>query len=222
LSFASPMATRFRGYLPVVIDIETGGFNPAVHAVLEFAAVLLEYDGEFLSPGRILHYHVHPAPNTVIDAASLKFNGIDPYHPLRDAVPEGQALRDFFREVRHAVRREGCTRATVVAHNAAFDQQFLMAAAERQGLKRNPFHPFSLIDTATLATVAYGHNVLSRACELAGIEFDSSRAHTAVYDADRTAALFCEIVNRWQRFGGWPLAGDDAEDDSDAVSLSRR
>jgi ribonuclease T len=219
LSFESPMAARFRGYLPVVIDIETGGFDPSVHAVLELAAVLLEYDGEFLSPGRILHYHVHPAPGTEIDPASIRFNGIDPYHPLRNALPEREALRQFFREVRHAVRREGCTRATVVAHNAAFDQQFLTAAAQRQNLKRNPFHPFSLIDTATLATVAFGHNVLSRACELAGIEFDSRRAHTAVYDADRTAALFCEIVNRWQRFGGWPLT-DDQPDGVSAV-LSR-
>jgi ribonuclease T len=218
LSFTSPMAARFRGYLPVVIDIETGGFNPAEHAVLELAAVLLDYDGEFLSRGRVLHYHVHPAPGTLIDAASIKFTGIDPYHPLRSAMAERDALLAFFREIRHAVRREGCSRATVVAHNAAFDQQFLMAAAERQGLKRNPFHPFSLIDTATLATVAYGHNVLSRACELAGLEFDSRRAHTAIYDADRTAALFCEIVNRWQRFGGWPLADDDADDVSAAIS----
>jgi ribonuclease T len=211
LSFESPIAARFRGYLPVVIDIETGGFDPARHAVLEFAAVLLEYDGEFLSPGRVLHYHVHPADGTEIDAASVRFHGIDPSDPARKAISERDALRDFFLEVRHAVRKEHCTRATVVAHNAAFDQQFLMAAAARQAIKRNPFHPFTLIDTATLATVAYGHNVLSRACELAGLEFDARRAHTAIYDADRTAALFCEVVNRWQRFGGWPLPDGDAD-----------
>ncbi len=220
MSFNSPLAARFRGYLPVVMDFETGGFNANEHAVLEFAGVLLNYDGETLTPGQVLHYHVDPAPGTSIDPASLKFTGIDPYHPLRGAISEEEALRSFFREVRHAIRREGCNRAVVVAHNAAFDQQFLMAAAERQGLKRNPFHPFSFIDTASLAALAYGHNVLSKACELAGIDFDGSQAHSALYDADRTALLFCDVVNRWRSLGGWPLAGNDAEDEP--AALSRR
>ncbi len=203
----SPMAARFRGYLPVVIDLETGGFNPNEHAVLELAAVLLDYDGEYMSPGRILHYHVEPAAGTQIDPAAIKFNGIDPYHPLRGAQPERDVLSALFREIRHSVSRENCSRAVVVAHNAAFDHQFLMAAAARQNLKRNPFHPFSSIDTASLSALAFGHNVLSRACALAGIEFDSRQAHTAVYDAERTATLFCEVVNRWQAFGGWPAEG---------------
>ncbi len=216
MSLSFPLASRFRGYLPVVIDIETGGFNASEHAMLEFAAVLLDYDGAHLTPARTLHYHIEPAEGTVIDPAAIKFNGIDPYNPLRGAIPEGEALRDFYREIRHTMRMESCTRAVVVAHNAAFDHGFLSAATARQQIKRSPFHPFSSIDTASLSALAFGHNVLSRACELAGIEFDAGQAHTAIYDAEQTARLFCEIVNRWQRLGGWPLPESDVDADNRA------
>jgi ribonuclease T len=198
------MSGRFRGFLPVVVDLETGGFDPKSHAILELAGVLLDYDGDRLRPGRVLHFHVEPMPGSAIDQASLAFTGIDPYNPLREAVSEGDAFREFFSDVRKAVKETGCKRAIVVAHNAAFDQQFIMAAAERHTLKRNPFHPFSIIDTASLAAVAYGHTVLSQACARAGIGFDSQAAHSALYDASVTAQLFCEIVNRWRQMGGWP------------------
>jgi ribonuclease T len=198
------MSGRFRGFLPVVVDLETGGFDSRTDAILELAGVLLEYDGDRLTTGRTLHYHVEPLPGTNVDPASLSFTGIDPYHPLREAVSETDAFHQFFSEVRRAVKHNCCKRAIVVAHNAAFDQQFILAAAERNTLKRNPFHPFSFIDTASLAAVAYGHTVLSQACARAGIPFDSKEAHSALYDATVTAQLFCGIVNRWQQMGGWP------------------
>jgi ribonuclease T len=198
------MSGRFRGFLPVVVDLETGGFDSRTDAILELAGVLLEYDGNRLTPGRVLHYHVEPLEGTNLEPASLSFTGIDPYHPLREAISEPEAFRQFFAEVRRSVRIHGCKRAIVVAHNAAFDQQFILAAADRNGLKRNPFHPFSFIDTASLSAVAYGHTVLSQACARAGIGFDSNEAHSALYDASVTAQLFCGIVNRWQQMGGWP------------------
>jgi ribonuclease T len=77
----------------------------------------------------------------------------------------------------------------------------MQQAFGRNNLKRSPFHPFSFIDTASLAAVAFGHTVLSEACLRAGIEFDATRAHNALYDADRTATLFCEIVNLWEASG---------------------
>jgi ribonuclease T len=198
------LSGRFRGFLPVVVDLETGGFDARTDAILELAAVLLEYDGDRLLPGRVLHYHVEPLEGTRLDPESIKFLGIDPYHPMREAVSESEAFRAFFSEVRGAVKLHGCKRAIVVAHNSSFDQQFISTAAERNKLKRNPFHPFSSIDTASLAAVAYGHTVLSQACARAGIGYDSSEAHTALYDASVTAQLFCAIVNRWQQMGGWP------------------
>lgn len=83
-------------------------------------------------------------------------------------------------------------------------------ATERVGLKRNPFHPFSFFDTSTLAGLAFGHTVLARACALANIPFDNAEAHSAEYDATKTAELFCLIVNRWQSLGGWTLPAPSA------------
>jgi ribonuclease T len=193
------MARRFRGFLPVVVDVETGGFNPRTDALLEIAAVLIEPDTEGrFAPGESWRYHVQPFEGANMEAASLEVNGIDPWHPLRPALPERDALQRVFREVRAAVRRHDCTRAILVGHNAFFDLNFLNAAVERCGIKRNPFHPFSSFDTATLGGVAYGQTVLSRIVEAAGLEWDSSAAHSAGYDARITAEVFCGIVNQFQ------------------------
>lgn len=193
------MARRFRGFLPVVVDVETGGFNPRTDALLEIAAVLIEPtpDGNFV-PGETWRYHVKPFEGANMEAASLEVNGIDPWHPLRPALPERDALQRIFREVRAAVNRHDCTRAILVGHNAFFDLNFVNAAIERCGIKRNPFHPFSSFDTATLGGVAYGQTVLSRIVEAAGMEWDSSSAHSAAYDAQITAGVFCAIVNQFR------------------------
>ncbi|GIX30094.1 MAG: ribonuclease T [Porticoccaceae bacterium] len=201
----TPLAERFRGFLPVVVDVETGGFDAARHALLEAAAVLLDMDDEGrLRRGATVAVAVAPHPATVVEPAALTFTGIDPGDPERGALPESEALQTLFRPIRQAVRAAGCSRAVVVGHNAHFDLAFLNAAAARSGVKRNPFHPFSCLDTATLAALAFGHTVLARACERAGIPFDPAAAHRAAYDAERTADLFCLVVNRWRELGGWP------------------
>ncbi|MBX3705390.1 MAG: ribonuclease T [Pseudomonadales bacterium] len=196
---AYPMAQRFRGYLPVVLDLETGGFNPRANPILEIAAVHLQFEDGRLAVADRWHRAVRPFPGGESSAAALKFTGIDPLDPARDAVEEGAALLELFRHVRAAMRRAGCHRAILVAHNAAFDQQFLNQAIERTRAKRSPFHPFTSIDTASLAAVAYGHTVLREACSRADIPFDPEQAHSALYDAERTAELFCAIVNNWPR-----------------------
>ena len=202
----SLMANRFRTYLPVVIDIETGGFNSKTDAVLEIAAVILATDesGKIEIEQTFFH-RVVPFDGANIEEAALKFTGIDPYHPLRIAKSEKDAFLNMFKLVRDSMKSNACKRAILVGHNAHFDHSFLNAASERHNLKRNPFHPFSSFDTATLAGLAYGQTVLSRACEVAKIEFDSNQAHSARYDAEKTAELFCGIVNKWQDLGGWPL-----------------
>jgi ribonuclease T len=195
----TPVANRFRGFLPVVVDVETGGFNADTDALLEIAAVLLEMDGSGrITRGETHRYHVRPFDGANLESASLAVNGIDPWHPLRPAIDERDALQRVFREVRRAIRETGCTRAVLVGHNAFFDLSFLNAAVQRTGLKRNPFHPFSSFDTATLGGVVFGQTVLARAVAAAGLDWDESRAHSAAYDAERTADLFCEIVNRVQ------------------------
>ena len=191
------LSERFRGYLPVVVDVETGGFDAQHNPLLELACTFLTIEeGQLVAAGQHC-WHIAPFRGSTIDPASLKVTGIDPADPTRGAQEEREVLTEFFKLVRTTMRGEGCQRAIIVAHNAAFDLGFLNAACTRTGIKRNPFHPFSTLDTATVAAVAYGHTVLSQACVRAGIEFDNSLAHSAAYDANRTAALFCKVVNAW-------------------------
>jgi len=193
------MADRFRGFLPVVVDVETGGFNAKTDALLEIAAVLLTFDDQGkLRRDETIRYHVKPFDGANMDPASLAVNGIDPNHPLRPAIDERDALQRVFREVRRAIREANCTRAILVGHNSAFDLAFLNEAIERSAMKRNPFHPFSSFDTATLCGIAFGQTVLSRAVKAAGLEFDEESAHSAAYDAEITADVFCEVVNRFR------------------------
>lgn len=196
------MAARFRGFLPVVVDVETGGFDAERHALLEIAAIPLEMDEDgSVRPGATAATHVVPFPGSQVDPKALEITGIDLDHPFRDAAEERVALDRIFKPVREAMRRHGCQRAILVGHNANFDLSFLNAAVRRTGHKRNPFHPFSCFDTVTLAGVAYGQTVLARALQAAGLSWNSDEAHSAVYDTERTAELFCLIVNRWQRLG---------------------
>lgn len=195
----TPMAQRFRGFLPVVVDVETGGFNPRTDALLEIAAVTLRMteSGE-LEPDETISTHVQPFEGANLEPKSLEVTGIDPWHPLRAARNEHDALSFVFQPVRRAVKDNNCTRAILVGHNASFDLSFVNAAVERSGIRRNPFHPFSYLDTVTLGALAYGQTVLARASRAAGLEWEQSEAHSAVYDTQMTARLFCEVVNRWE------------------------
>lgn len=191
------LSTRFRGFLPVVVDVETGGFNARTDALLEIAAVTLRVgDDGRLEREATCCFHVQPFEGANLEPASLEVNGIDPHHPLRPALPEAEALRRVFRTVRSAVKEAGCTRAILVGHNSWFDLAFVNAAVERTAIKRNPFHPFSSFDTVTLAGAALGQTVLARAADAAGLGWEASEAHSATYDAEKTADLFCLLVNR--------------------------
>lgn len=203
----TPFAKRFRGFLPIIVDVETGGFNAATDALLEVAAVTLRMDDDGLVyRDQTFECHLDPFEGSNIEQSALDFTGIDPESPDRDAQPEMFALPEIFGAVRKAVKAAGCTRAVMVAHNAHFDLGFMNAAADRCQIKRNPFHPFSCFDTATLGGLAYGQTVLAKACAAAGMDFSNTEAHSAAYDAEKTADLFCLIVNKWQNMGGWPLA----------------
>jgi ribonuclease T len=195
----SLISRRFRGFLPVVVDFETGGFNCKTDALLEMAAVLLRMDHDgVVRRGETVHCHVKPFAGANLEPAALQVTGIDPWHPLRLAMDERDALQHLFKPIRDAMKEVDCRRAILVAHNAHFDLGFLNAAIERTAVKRSPFHPFSVLDTATLRGVAYGQTVLAQAAVAAGMPWDSSRAHSAIYDAELTADLFCQIVNRFK------------------------
>lgn len=206
INTSNTLSSRFRGFYPVVIDVETSGFNAKTNALLEIAAITLRMDHNgWLMPDKSLHFHIAPFEGAILEPDALSFNGIDPTNPLRGAVSEYTAIHDIFKMVRKGIKEQNCNRAVVVAHNATFDHGFLMASAERASLKRNPFHPFATFDTAALSGLVLGQTVLARACTTAGIPFDSAQAHSALYDTKCTADLFCELVNRWKRLGGWPL-----------------
>ena len=198
------IADRFRGFLPVVIDVETGGFDCNTDALLEVAAIpILMNERDEIYPEGCYLADIEPFEGSVVAESALQFTGIDLEDPDRNAIHEKAALTEIFRPIRQLIRDYDCKRAIIVAHNAHFDLGFINAACERQNIKRNPFHPFSCFDTATLGGLAYGQTVLARACEAAHISFDNRNAHSADYDATKTAELFCKIVNTWTSQIGW-------------------
>jgi ribonuclease T len=219
---ALTIAQRFRGFLPVVVDVETGGFDSRKDALLEIAAVMLHMNDEGqLVRGDTIAKQVLPFKGANLDPAALKFIGLkDPWHPFRMALEEKDALEAVFDPIRKEVKATGCTRAILVGHNAWFDLGFVKAAAERCKIKKNPFHAFSTFDTVSLAALAYGQTVLARAAREAGLSWNEEEAHSAAYDAEQTADLFCTIVNRWDlSFPNTALASEDpppSPDDPDA------
>lgn len=197
------IANRFRGYLPVIIDVETAGFDPQTNALLEVAAVPVRINSAGrLEPTDTIACHVEPFPGSILDPKALEFTGIDPHHPFRMAKPEKEALEHIFQPIQTLLKKHNCSRAILVGHNPFFDLGFIRAAVERTRVKKNPFHAFSSFDTATLGGLAYGQTVLARAAKAAGIEWDEALAHSAIYDAERTAELFCKIVNNWDKHFG--------------------
>ncbi|GAM65851.1 ribonuclease T [Vibrio ishigakensis] len=198
----------------MVIDVETAGFNASTDALLEICAITLAMDenGD-LHPATTIHFQVEPFEGANLEKEALDFIGMrDPFSPLRGAVPESEALKEIYKVVRKEQKQAGCNRAIIVAHNAAFDHGFVSQANERSKLKRVPFHPFATFDTATLSGLAFGQTVLAKACKTANIEFDNREAHSALYDTQKTAELFCKIVNQWKALGGWPLVNTNNEE----------
>lgn len=195
------MKERFRGFFPVIIDVETGGFNAATDALLELAAVTTGFDDQGqLEIKNSYHFNIEPFEGANIEQKALDFTGIDPTNPLRNAISEQKALKSLFKDLRTEQKESECNRCVLVGHNSWFDLSFLNAASERANIKRNPFHPFTSFDTASLSALMLGHTVLAQACDLAGIEFSQKEAHSALYDATKTAELFCLLVNRANQF----------------------
>jgi len=198
------IANRFRGFLPVVVDVETGGFDAQKDALLEVAACIIQMD-DFgrLFVAETIDVNVEPFEGANINPKSLEITGIQVDNPLRGALPEKEALAQIALPIRKEVRSTSCQRAILVGHNSFFDLSFINAAIARTDFKRSPFHPFSSFDTATLAGLAFGQTVLSRAVQAAGLDWNESEAHSAIYDTEQTAALFCAIVNRWKILTGF-------------------
>ena len=191
------LKNRFRKYLPVVVDIETGGFDPELNAILEIAITLIEENDNKFVVGETHRHHIIPFKNSVIEKESLEFTKIKLDHPLRNAIDEKDAIKDIFKIINKVKNKYECSRAILVGHNAHFDKSFLDAAIKRNNIKRTPFHKFSVIDTVSLGVLATGQTVLARICDKLEIDYDNDQAHSAAYDTLVTAKVFCSIVNSY-------------------------
>ncbi len=212
------MAKRFRGFYPVVVDVETAGFNAATDALLEFSAITLQFNEQGdLVPKNTYFYRIKPFEGSNIVKANIDFIGIDPFDPKRIAFTEKEIFPSFFKSIAKEVKAAGCSRAVLVGHNAHFDHGFLNAVTARLNYKRSPFHPFSVIDTASLSALVLGQTVLGVSCLIAGLDFKEEDAHSALYDTQKEAQLFCFFVNRYKELGGWPLPENMLNKSSNAV-----
>ncbi len=106
---AALMSRRFRGFLPVVIDVETGGFNSRTDALLEIAAVFIDIDASgTLSRG------CHPQLPCAAVSGCATGPGLAERHRHRSlssvaaALPEREAIQRIFREVRHQLKAYDC------------------------------------------------------------------------------------------------------------------
>ena len=191
------LKNRFRKYLPVVVDIETGGFDPDINAILEIAITLIEEEKGILVPGDTFRHHINPFEGSIVEKESLEFTKIKLDHPLRNAIEEAEALNDLFKIINKAKNKYECSRAILVGHNAHFDKSFLDSSVNRNKIKKTPFHKFSVIDTVSLGVLATGQTVLARICDELSIDYDNDEAHSAAYDTKVTAEVFCSIINKF-------------------------
>ncbi|CAL4320020.1 Ribonuclease T [Buchnera aphidicola (Chaitophorus sp. 3695)] len=209
----SLLSKRFRTFYPVVIDVETAGFNPMTDALLEIGVITLTMNSYgWLKIDKKIHFHIKPFEGSLIHKEALSFNKIDPFNPFRGAISEKQMLKEIFKIVSKGIKKYGCSKAIIVGHNVTFDHNFIMAASHRTKSINNPFHAFSTFDTASLSGLTVGQTVLSKACRAMGVSFDNNQAHSAVYDTLKTANLFCKIVNLWKKIGGWPIKNKKMEE----------
>jgi ribonuclease T len=127
-----PISDRFRGFLPVVLDVETSGFNPNNNAILEIAICIIRMD-DFgrLFIGESIDANIEPFEGAVIDPRSLEFTGIDLDDPEREPMVEKEALRRVFATLgglafgqtvlSRAVQAAGLEWNEAEAHSAVYD-----------------------------------------------------------------------------------------------------
>ena len=194
----SEINQRFRRFLPVVIDIETGGLDYRTAPILEIALYFLKMENAELQLDDYIHFHIKPFTGSQAEEKSIEFIGYES-EKIPHMEEEHTAFSSICESVKKRIIKENCVRAILVGHNAHFDLSFFNAAIKRCQLK-SPFHTFSTLDTVSTSALLFGHTVLCQACKLADIEWDNQQAHNALYDCKKTATLFCQSINQIQQF----------------------
>ena len=170
----------------VVFDTETTGLEPARDELVQIAAVRV-VNGRMVA-GEAIDTLVNPGRSIPHQASRV--------HGITDAqVADAPAIPDGVRRL-HGFAQD----AVLVAHNAPFDLVFLKRQEAAIGARFD--HP--VVDTVLLSAVLFGTNEthsLDAVCDRLGIEIPAERRHTALGDAEATAAALCTMIPMLQGRG---------------------
>ncbi len=192
----------------IVWDTETTGIMPGDgHRIVEIGAVEL-YNRTLT--GKIFHTYLDPQRAMPKDAERV--------HGLSSEFLSGQpifeqVIDDFL---------EFIGDSPLVAHNAAFDMEFLSWEMKRAGLQPVPMS--RAIDTLEISRKANpgAKHTLDALCNRYGIDLSARTKHGALLDAELLARVYIELTGGRQI--GFDLASDAVPEDTqyERVSLAAR
>jgi DNA polymerase III alpha subunit (gram-positive type) len=169
------------------IDLETTGFNPLTHEVIEIGVPLAKLNEKGIYE-ELESFEVKVKPDHIetAEAEALRINRYD-----EGAWMFGHTQKEAFTML--AQKCEGCV---LVAQNTPFDYSFLVAGFMRHGLK-DPFFSAKL-DTISLAYLRFRKDPemtsfsLKSLCDKYGIRND--KAHNALADIRATFEVFKKLM----------------------------
>lgn len=163
----------------IILDTETTGLDPASgHRLIEIGCIEIE---DLLPTGR--SYHKLIDPRRPIDPDASRVHGI-----TDDMVRGKPVFGDLCDELLEFVAD-----APIVAHNAAFDRDFINTEL---GLAGRPLlHELRWVDTLTLAQTRFPgmYNSLDSLCKRFRISLAEREKHGALIDARLLAMVYLEL-----------------------------
>jgi DNA polymerase III subunit epsilon len=192
----------------IVLDTETTGLDPrSGHRLVEIACVELD---ELIPTGRSFHRYIHPEREIDVDAErvhgiSLAFLADKPRFADVDVV---DAFLEFIGD------------DTLIAHNAAFDRNFINAELERLG--RRSLREVRWIDTLGMAQKRYPgmYNSLDALCKRFKISLSERDKHGALVDAKLLANVYLELKGGRERGFDLSITGRRGSGDTGAITVT--